>query len=290
MRLTKIFGITMIKTSARKLRRVFMAERTAPATVNDSITTRNKWLDCELTELNAAELTQGSLALDKDADESQQQDRPADEIKLRIRAIELIEALFAAASGQPVWIDKLYAKQLREGAIACDRVASAAKERDDAQAAHYWGLGAQCIEKFCARFPEQPDWMAHFYAKQLREGAIACDRVASAAKERDDAQAAHYWGLGAQYVEKFCARFPEQPDWMAHFYAKQLREGAIACDRVASAAKERDDAQAAHYWGLGAQCIEKFCARFPEQPDWMAHFYAKQLREGALACKRLEKY
>ncbi len=278
---------TEAKVKQSKQKTTPPTQQVAASSAGSTVSSSERWMRSAVADLKPPQLREGALALAQAADESQQQHRDDDAVRLRTRAVELLDAWFAAAPNSPPWTASTYAKQLREGALACDRLASALKDQDDAQALHYRAQGAQFLEQLFTRFSEQPPRFGGLLAKQLREGTLACDRLASALKDQDDAQALHYRAQGAQFLEQLFTRFSEQPPRFGGLLAKQLREGALACDRLASALKEQDDAQAATYHAQGAQFLEQLLTRFPEQPARIGSLLAKQLREGARACDRL---
>ncbi|MGH8611980.1 MAG: tetratricopeptide repeat protein, partial [Gammaproteobacteria bacterium] len=139
-----------------------------------------QWMAYVVANLTPQELREGVSALDKASDAAQQQYRDEDVIRLRTRAVEYLNALHAVEMNSPVWIDQVYAKHLRQSALAYDRLASARNEEDDVEAARYWAQGSQCLEQLLARVPEQPEWVTGLYQKMARQGARACDRLASA--------------------------------------------------------------------------------------------------------------
>jgi SAM-dependent methyltransferase len=84
---------------------------------------------------------------------------------------------------------------------------------------------------------------------------------------------------GANFFEVLLKTYTGQPDWVAVFHQNHLREGGLACDRIANSAKDNDDTKAVEYWVKGANFFEVLLKTYPDQPEWVAVFHQNHLRE-----------
>lgn len=211
------------------------------------------------------------------------------------------DAQVARYAGQGLdWLDRLrekrpalagrfghgYTRFLRSGAYACGRLAAGYGGRDEVQAAGYWERGARWLERLYERDAQQPAGIGRLRAKLIGEAGLAWVRHAEGLEGRDDALAVESWERGLAWLDKLFDYAPQQPVGVARARLKHLSLAALACDRLASALKGRDDAAAARYWRQGAAWLAKLYELHPAQPLSIERNRAKQLREGALALER----
>ncbi len=243
----------------------------------------DRWMACDVDKLTTAQICEGIVLLNKAIEANEQLGLDEIVVQQRSRVIDLLEKWLNDSNDSPEWVAISHEQYLRQVGLACDRIANFSKSNDDVKAIEYWAKGAGFFEALLKTYPEQPEWISIFHQNHLREGGIACDRIANSAKDNDDVKAIEYWAKGAGFFEALLKTYPEQPEWINIFHQNHLREGGLACDRIANSAKDNDDVKAIEYWAKGAGFFEALLKTYPEQPEWISVFHQNHLREGELA-------
>ncbi len=214
------------------------------------------------------------------------QENDEDAFAYYARAIALFDAYLNAVEQAPEWVGRVFARQLRDGALVCERLAARSKEADLALATRYWTQGAQWLQHLLDRSPDASQAKA-LLARMSRSAATACDQLASALKDKDTTQSTDYRIQSALLLSALFSRVPEQPVSMSNIYIRQTRNAAIACDQIGSQLKDTDAAKALAYWTQGTQLLEHMLSRYPEQPAQIGMLLARQVRNSAAICDRL---
>lgn len=236
-------------------------------------------LQVDMTTLKRMECIEIVKLLEQVANYHQQENPTVDALVYRQRAIELLEYLFSSKAPS-VYLSKLYSKQLRQLALINGKRANTLKTQDSINALHHANLAVQAIEKLYAQEEEQPLWLNTLYGQQLRFVALTHNQLAQQHKQQqDDKLAVQDWALANQAIEKLLARFPERLADVTELYNKQLRQSALAYDRLADNAKDQwNEELTKQYWALGLQVIQTLRTHFPEQPNWVEKLAAKQAK------------